>query len=71
MFTSDSQHPPRSRHAVYLGADIGSGSSIFLLHNIYLEAHMTVNPARVARGSIERLKQKRYNFIGMTLFIFV
>ena len=29
---------------------------------------MTVNPARVARGSIERLKQKRYNFIGMTLF---
>ena len=29
---------------------------------------MTVNPARVARGSIERLKQKRYNFIGVTLF---
>ena len=21
MFTSDSQHPPRSRHAVYLGED--------------------------------------------------
>ena len=29
---------------------------------------MTVNPARVARGSIERLMQKRYYFIGMTLF---
>ena len=28
MFTSDSQHPPRSRHAVYLGADkIAKGSS--------------------------------------------
>ena len=32
---------------------------------------MTVNPARVARGSIERLKQKRYNFIGMALFIYM
>ena len=22
MFTSDSQHPPRSKHAVYLGDDV-------------------------------------------------
>ena len=22
MFTSDSQHPPRSKHAVYLGGDV-------------------------------------------------
>ena len=52
---------------IHMSLDIGSGSyectqhiqsSIFLLHKIYLEAHMTVNPARVARGSIERLKQE-------------
>ena len=30
IFTSDSQHPPRSKHAVYLGA---SGLSI-LLHGV-------------------------------------
>ena len=29
---------------------------------------MAVNPARISRGSIERLKQKRYKFIGVTLF---
>ena len=31
MFTSDSQHPPRSKHAVYLGAigAVCSGSTFF------------------------------------------
>ena len=29
---------------------------------------MAVKPARISCGNIERLKQKRYKFIGMTLF---
>ena len=34
MFTSDSQHPPRSRHAVYLG---DSNDSFKFIHKITLK----------------------------------
>ena len=34
MFTSDSQHPPRSKHAVYLGGNT-SDLQIKHLHNMF------------------------------------
>ena len=34
MFTSDSQHPPRSRHAVHLGGGVLSTAAFALLEEL-------------------------------------
>ena len=55
LFTSDSQHPPRFRHAVYLGAAVILVKIIFSEPNSFM--HM-FNVSTLYRKSIKLFHQK-------------
>ena len=53
LFTSDSQHPPRFRHAVYLGVHIRSLKSFGNKHIV-----MDMNSVYVVRASVCGINKK-------------